>query len=249
MKNLKIYILVVFLLGLATPALAYVMSSTSYRIERDSINFAGGLGTSTSYKTESTLGEAGTGLATSTSFSLKAGYQQMDSTWVTLTVPASGTLLPAIDKNTGGIASTSVAFTVITNNSTGYTLRLRADSAPALSASGGSFVDYVNVGADPDFTWSVAATSSAFGFTPEGTDISSRYKDLGGVCNQAGGTDTANSCWDGLSTSYQTIASTAAANNPTGIVTTVKLRAEAGSASSQPIGAYSATVSVTAYSN
>ena len=249
MRKIRCYILAVIFLTVATPALAYVMSSTNYRIERDSINFAGGLSTSTSYKTESTLGESGTGLVTSTSFSLKAGYQQMAASFITLNIPSSAALVPTINGNTGGQANTSTALGVVTNNGDGYTMRLQANTSPALKSSDSSFANYTATGADPDFTWSVASGSSEFGFTPEGNDIVSRYKDNGTTCNQAGGSDTANSCWDPLSTAYTTIAQSVSANYPTGATTTVKFRAEAGSTASKAEGNYSSSVIVTAYTN
>jgi len=249
MRRVLYYILIAILLSAATPALAYVMSSTNYRIERDSINFVGGLSTSTSYQAESTLGESGTGLVTSTSFSLKAGYQQMEASFITLNIPSGAALTPTINGNLGGQANTSTSLGVVTNNGNGYTLRLQASTSPALKSSASSFVNYATTGADPDFTWSVPAASSGFGFTPEGNDIATRYKDNGAICNQAGGSDTANSCWDTLSTSYTTIAQTTSANYPTGATTTVKFRAEAGSSAGQAGGDYSATVIVTAYTN
>lgn len=63
----------------AAPALAYVMSSTNYRIERDSINFSGSRSTASSYYLESTLGEAGTGIGLSALYKLLAGYQQNEA--------------------------------------------------------------------------------------------------------------------------------------------------------------------------
>ena len=59
--------------------LAQVMSSPSYQLERDSINFAGGRGTSASFIGEDTLGEEGVGPSSSASFNLQGGFQQQDT--------------------------------------------------------------------------------------------------------------------------------------------------------------------------
>ncbi len=78
------------------------MQSPSYRIESDSVNFAGGLSSSTNYALESTLGEIATGESGSTSFNLKAGYQQMTSSYIALTTPASVIMTPALSGIVGG---------------------------------------------------------------------------------------------------------------------------------------------------
>ncbi len=238
------------LLFVATPVLAIVMSSTNYQIDRDSINFSGGLSTSTSYRSESTLGELGTGPATSTAYVTQAGYQQMEQTWISLTLPLSASLLPNINLAYGGIASTSLAFAVNTNNGAGYTLQLRANSSPALQKTAFNFFnDYTVAGVAPDYTWTVGATTAEFGFTPEGHDIVSRYKDNGASCNQSGGADTADTCWDSTSLSYETIAQSLAPNYPLGATTTLKFRAEAGALSSLVVGTYTADMNVIAYTN
>lgn len=70
------------LLLVTAPVLAYVMSSTNYQIESDSINFGGGLGSSASYKLESSLGESGTGYLSSASYFGSMGYLQSASNTV-----------------------------------------------------------------------------------------------------------------------------------------------------------------------
>mgnify|MGYP001604268538 FL=1 len=54
------FIFSLLILGLAWPALAYVASSTNYRLQADSLNFAGNLSTSSSYNLQDTGGELGT---------------------------------------------------------------------------------------------------------------------------------------------------------------------------------------------
>lgn len=71
----------------AVPVLAYVMSSTNYQIESDSINFGGGLGGSASYSLESSMGGSGTGYLSSASYFGSMGYLQSTTTIATTTPP------------------------------------------------------------------------------------------------------------------------------------------------------------------
>src|SRR5690606_11468567 len=96
------------------------------------------------------------------------------------------------------------------------------------------------------YEWTLASSDSAFGFSPEGDDVVTRFKNNGSVCNQAGGSVTSGYCWDGFSTTNASIASASSGNSPAGEITTVNLKAEAGSSASQPTGSYSATITITA---
>lgn len=244
--KLSFYLL---LFCLATPALAYVMSSTNYQIERDSINFGGGLSTSSSYTNESTLGEIGTGYLTSASYVVKAGYQQMESSWISLSVPPNASLKPDINASMGGLASTSVDLLINTNNGSGYTMQMKAGTNPALKGATFDFDNYTIAGGTPDYAWSVDSAVAEFGFTPEGNNIINRYRDNGISCNQPAGFDSSDTCWDAPTTTYATIAQSIAPNYPTGTVTTLKFRAEAGSTSLIDIGSYLADMIITAYTN
>ena len=221
-----------------TIAFAYVASSTNYQLERDSINFAGKLSTSTSYGVEDTLGEVGTGRGTSTNYILQAGYQQ-PNTYISITSPADVTLSPSIDGAVGGTANGSAGWNATTDNSGGYTMTAQASTLPAMQSGSNNFSDYVPAGVPPDFTWSVGASLSYFGFSPEGSDISSTFKDNGSVCS-TGSSDTGLSCWKGFSTSAQTIAGDTSPNDGAGgASTTIRFRAEAA-------GDYLAVITVTA---
>ncbi|MES2213766.1 MAG: fibronectin type III domain-containing protein [Patescibacteria group bacterium] len=73
-KKILISLLVV---AMSTPTLSFaqVRSSSIYKIQSDSINFAGGLGASATYKGESALGESSTGRLAGASYGLfDAGY-------------------------------------------------------------------------------------------------------------------------------------------------------------------------------
>jgi hypothetical protein len=208
------------------------------------MNFGGDRSTSASYTIEDTGGEIATGSSSSTNYTMSAGYQQMQSIYMALTPPTNVTLAPAIGGVTGGTANGSTNFTVVTDDQAGYTVTITASSSPALVSATDSFADYVPSGANPDFTFGIAATASAFAFSPEGTDIAQRYKDNGSSCN-AGSSDTADACWDGLSTSPITFVSRSSSNHPAGTVTTLKFRAASGSSHIQKDGTYTATTTIT----
>jgi hypothetical protein len=231
------------LLG-AQASAAYVASSTNYRLQSDSVNMGGGLSTSTSYRMEDTLGELGTGTSSSATYLLKAGYQQMQETSISVSAPGNISLAPSIPTSGGGIANGQATWTIITDNPAGYTASINASSSPALASGPNSFADYTPAGGNPDFAFSVAAASSEFGFTPEGVDVVQRFLDNGAACN-AGSGETADRCWDPLSTTPATIATRTTANHPAGTTLTVKFRAESGASNVQPPGSYQATTTMT----
>ena len=224
---------------------AQVMESTNYKIQSDSINFGGVRSTSSNYIMEDTLGEIATGNSTSTNFNLYAGYQQMQEVYLALSAISDVVMDSSIGGISGGTSNGTTVFTVTTDNTAGYEATIEASSNPALASGGDTFDDYTPSGADPDFSFSIAGSASEFGFTPEGFDIVSRFKDNGSSCN-IGSADASASCWDGLSTVAQTIVSTTTPNHPNGTETTLKFRASSGATHVQPEGTYTATITITA---
>ncbi len=224
---------------------AYVASSTNYRIERDSINFAGGLSTSSSYSLEDTLGEVATGVASSTNYQIKAGYQQMGDVFISISSPTDITLSPSISGISGGQAAGSATWTVITDNTAGYNLFIHSSTDPAMKSSNDSFANYNTVGPNPDYTWAVSLSASAFGFTVDGVNLVTRYLNNGSSCN-AGSLDSSGICWDGVPTSDRLINHSASANHPSGATTTVEFKAEVGLNKLQSAGAYQAVITLTA---
>ena len=221
---------------------AQVASSPNYRLQSDSLNFGGGLSSSLNYGLESTLGETATGGSTSTNYGLLVGYQQMLVSTLSITAPSDVSLS---NITAAGISTGSVAWTVITDNPAGYSLSIKAGSSPALTAGSESVSDYSPGGAVPDYSWSVGATASAFGFSPEGADTASRYLDNGTSCG-VGASNATDQCWDGFSATDRTIAQSSTSNTPSGVATTVKLKAEVGADKTQTTGSYTATLTVTA---
>jgi hypothetical protein len=228
---------------------AEMMSSSSYKIQSDSVNIGGKLGASASYIIEDTLGEIATGESGSTNFKIKAGYQQMQSVYLAMTGAADVTMSPQLGGLSGGTSNGSTATTVTTDSPAGYQLSIKASSTPAMQGDAGNSTisDYTPAGADPDFTFSVPVTAGEFGFSPEGNDIAQKFKDDGAACNTGSG-DTADSCWGALSTSNQAISSRSSANTPSGTATTIKFRITLGASHFQLEDTYTATTTITAVS-
>jgi len=230
----------------ALPVFAQVMSSTNYRIESDSVNIGGTEdASSANYQVRDTLGEIATGPSTSSSYNLYAGYRQMETGYIAITSPADVSMSPAIAGISGGSSDGSAGWTVVTDNSAGYSLSVKAGSDPALSSVSDSFADYTPAGASPDYEWLIPTNDSEFGFSPEGGDIIQKYQDDGISCNTGSG-DTSDKCWYYFSTSDETVAQSSSANHPAGAATTVKFKAESGSGHLQAEGTYTATITVTA---
>jgi hypothetical protein len=232
-------------LSLAPLATFAAMTSSSYYITIDSINFAGNYSTSSSYSMQDTAGEIATGNSSSTDYAMNAGYQQMYTSYISIG-SLSPVTLPSIN-GLGGAASTStLPISVVTDNPAGYSLSVQATSSPALKNTvGGSFADYSPAGSPPDFTFAIASNTSAFGFSVQGTNAASRYLNNGSVCN-SGASNTSFTCWDGFSTSSKIIAQSSGPNNPGGATTTIDLEAKVGSNKIQDSGTYTATLTVTA---
>lgn len=224
---------------------AYVASSTNYRIDSDTVSAGGALATSTNYSLQSTLSTMSSETSTSSSFSIYSGYLQMATPYLAVSAPGNVVMAPAISIS-GGRGDGSAVWAVTTDSSGGYSLAIKASTDPALKSTLDSFSNYsTTVGGVPNFEWGIGSSGQAFGFTPEGADIKSTYKDDGvSLCN-TGSSDTSDKCWDSLLTSNKTIAQRNSSNHPAGSSTTVKFRAEAGSLVTKQIGSYSATITVT----
>jgi hypothetical protein len=77
-RSVPLLILLSFFCGVSVVTAA--MTSTSYRIDWDSLNTGGSeLATSTNFGIYDTMGEVGVGSSTSTSYELRAGYRAEDS--------------------------------------------------------------------------------------------------------------------------------------------------------------------------
>ena len=235
-------LLVLFFLSLSH---AQVRTSTSYQLQSDSINFAGGNSTSTNYDQESTMGEVATGVSTSSSYTLGAGFQQMQAVFISLSAVAPVVMTPAIGGLSGGTANGSTTVTVVTDSPGGYELTIAAEQNPAMQKGVDTIADYTPLSApNPDVAFSVTTSDVHFGFAVHGVDVVSRFWNNTTVCN-AGTGSTPEACWDGLAMTPQVIAA-GATNQPLGATTTVYFRVGIGGAAAVTPGTYVATTTITA---
>ncbi len=227
--------------------LGYVAESANYRLERDSLNAGGGdFSESSSYLLSDTVGDISGGFA-GVLTAVTAGYRASeDEYYLTISAPVDVSMSPGLDGTVGGSSTGEAAWTVVTNDPDGYILYLASAASPALASVSDSFADYEPVESDvPDYSFTIAASESAFGFSVEGDDIAQNFKDNGSVCN-SGSADTADSCWLGFDLADQEIASSSGANDPAGAITTVKFKATIGADKLQLQGDYTAALTVTA---
>ncbi|MFC1789718.1 hypothetical protein ACFLYY_01940 [Patescibacteria group bacterium] len=228
------------------------MTSTNYNIWETSINVGGlDIQTSTSYTLRESIGEPIVGESTSTSYKLKSGYQPMLESYISLSVSTDTVvMLPNIGGVSGGIATGTFFATVITDNPAGYSLSVNASTSSALQSGSDSFADYTPASAEiPDYNWSISSNTSEFGFSPEGADITQKFKDNGADTCATSTNDTASKCWYNFLTSDENIALKYSSNHPSGAQTTVKLQAESGSNNIQTSGLYQAVITTTAVVN
>lgn len=239
--------ILLFFLTLVLPLytiFAETMQSGSYKIISDTVNTAGQDSSSPNYKLNETLGEVGTGNSNSTNYFLHAGFWQMQESYIAITSP-NDLALTAIGGISGEASEGTLTWQVTTDNLAGYSMTIESVTSPALTSPDDSFDDYVPAGADPDYNFSIASTTSEFGFSPEGTDTIVRFKDNGSACNVDVG-ETVGKCWDGLSTSPQTVFSRTTSNHTAGSINVVRFRAESGADHIQTSGSYAAPITVTA---
>ncbi len=220
---------------------AYVASSTNYRLQSDSINIGGGLSTSTNYKMEDTLGEAATGTSTSASYKIKAGYQQMQGSMISINSPADIVLDALTITQDTAVGSTT--WNVITDNAAGYSLSVKASASPALtdSGSGKSFTDYTETTPGVKETWSVS-NAYEFGFSAFGADVSGYGTDTD--CAAGFNVPSATLLWEGFETSDIEMASSSSATT-SGTDSTLCVATEQETVFA-PSGTYTATITATA---
>ena len=239
-------ILVPVVLNMFGVSVAQVMQSTNYQIDSDSVNVTGGFSESTSFQTESTVGEIATGDSASNNFSVRAGFQQMQAVQLSLSPIASVILSPSIGGVAGGTSTASTTFTVITDNPAGYEVTIAAEGEPAMqeASSANSIADYVPTDS-ADFSFALASTDSHLGYSIFSPAVAPRFLHDTTACN-TGSNNTAETCWDGLSTTTAVIVTESSANQPAGTDTTIYFQLGVGGSVNQAPGTYIATTTVTA---
>jgi hypothetical protein len=124
-------------------------------------------------------------------------------------------------------------------------MSIYSSTNPTLESTTDFFSDYTPAGDNPDYNFINASDNSSFGFSPEGTEVTSRYKDDGLTCNTGGLSEHSGKCWDGLSTTPKVVAGSTTSNIPDGSTATIRFRAESGIGHIQTSGQYNATITVT----
>jgi hypothetical protein len=227
---------------------AQVRSSANYQLQSDSVNIGGGLSSSGSYTQESTVGEIATGVGSSTNYQLRAGYQQMQEVYISLTTGGDVFLAPDITAITGGISDGYTQVTVTTDSPTGYALTIEAGSDPAMKSGSNSILDYHSNQFTPYAEgFNIAPLNNAFGYAPFGSDVVEYFRDDAiGNCGSGGVNSTPLTCWEGLTISPVTISQGTNSNHPFGVATDIDFRVEVQAGAGIVAGDYLATTTLTA---
>jgi hypothetical protein len=171
---------------------------------------------------------------------------------ITISSPSDVTM-SSIAGITGGTGTGSAIWNVKTNNSTGFNMALKAGAAPALASGGNNFADYGEATPDtPDYTWSIAATDSEFGYTVEPAtagDATVMFRDNGTTTCGTGANQTADKCWIKFKTTDVIGINRSSVTTAAGEDEVVKFQAQSGASHFQPQGTYTATITATALVN
>jgi hypothetical protein len=220
---------------------AQVRSSSNYQLQSDSINIGGGLSTSTSYQQESTAGELATGRSVSANYQLRAGYQQMQEVFISLTPSKDVIMDTAIGGITGGVSNGSTTVTVTTDSPAGYSLTIEAENSPAMQQGFESILDHT---LSTTRVFDTTGGQARFGYSVFGLDATNNFRNNGSVCGS--GANVVQECWRGMQTAAYEIATGADANHPSGEATTVYFRVVVPSGAGVISGEYIATTTLTA---
>ena len=169
---------------------------------------------------------------------------------ITVTSPSNVTMSPSIAGITGGSATGTAKWTVVTNNNTGFLVTHKASSTSMLGdTQGDSFVAYTPSTATgtPDYTWSVAASDAEFGYTVQTQtdgDLVALFRDNGTLCH-TGSNNTYNKCWKDASTTAESIVNRSSETSSSGELITVDYQAQSGSSAFTVEDTYTATTTVT----
>lgn len=159
---------------------------------------------------------------------------------------------------TGGTSYGTTTVVVSTNDSSGYTMTIKASSSPAMQANsqGGSISDYSpSTAGVPDYAFSAAgAGAHKFGFSVSASttaDLAQKFKDNGSNTCNTGSSDTngSGSCWMGLSTTATSTILTSGETTASGSTSSVYFIVSVGSNSGLAEDTYVATATLTAVTN
>lgn len=169
---------------------------------------------------------------------------------ISITSPADVTM-----SNMGTSVNTSTGFAiwnVKTNDADGYTLAVKASTAPALVSGSNSFLDYTEATPGTPDTWSLDSNTIQFGFSGIGTDVQNvntdQYAASGQTtCDNGVASSTVNSTikFLGFETSDQTLATRSSTTTTSGVDTRICFAAGQNGVYA-PSGVYQATITATA---
>lgn len=169
------------------------------------------------------------------------------------------TLSPSLSGITGGTSNGGTQVRIHTNDTSGYTLTLKASSSAGMIGNVSSDVipalSSTTAGV-PDFGFdstTVSANTARFAYTVEAsstTDLDPSFRDNGSVCNTGAG-DTVDKCWLNASTTNETIINRSTSTPASGSTTTLKFRVVLQSNPSPSLSedTYVATTTLTATTN
>ncbi len=172
-----------------------------------------------------------------------------DSAVITLNVDAGISITSPADATMSAIAigtNTSIGtaqWTVVTNNTIGYKLDVKASASPALVSGVNSFADYTETSAGVPETWSVASLAKEFGYSAWGTNTVTGTWGAAGTCG-SGSTIPAMK-YEGFAITDRTIATAAVPTAYAGVATNICFAAEQNGTFA-PSGTYTATITATA---
>lgn len=175
---------------------------------------------------------------------------------ITISAPGDVTLSSIPGMTGGSSTSGAVTWTVVTNDTDGYTLKIEKDHLLQKGVGANQTIaDYTEAAAGtPDLDWAaVGAGNEEFGFAPSaGADIVQKFKNATGSCNQAAGSVTDLKCWSPIPTTggtAETIATNADQTGDSGTATAIKVKAEVGSGNHLEEGTFTSTITATATTN
>jgi hypothetical protein len=157
---------------------------------------------------------------------------------------------------TGGTSTGLTQVRVLTNDSSGYTMTIKASSSPAMQGNtqGGTIADYTpSTAGVPDYTFSVPS-SYEFGYTVSASttsDLAQKFLDNGSNTCNTGSADTSSltSCWYGLSTTATSTVVRDSETPDSGATTTIFFQLKINSGSNVVEDTYVATTTLTVTTN
>ena len=221
----------------------FVTGGTNF-LSPDTFNSGGGeVAKSNNYRLTDSIGEPVIGFGSTANYKLESGYRHSESAQGILSFSCSSTV------NLGSVVGTgqktgSGSCTVVTDVAAGYNLSWAVLSGSGGVSTGSLISEYNDViapfvpsVADMPNTWSVAASSAAWG-----ARLSSRSTDTAGEW----GTDGSSDKWLNVATVARSIISRATPTSGGGSTEIMQFRAEVGPSSFKPTGTYRSTVTLTA---